>query len=67
MDLAVRQASSQENHQKVGEGAKLDMANQPMAPSHPFASEEHEKLASSVYLTENRCGNYPQLWLTSCC
>ena len=39
LDLAVRQASSQENRQKVGESAKLDMANKPMAPSRPFAPE----------------------------
>ena len=39
LDLAVRQASTQENHQKIGESAKLDMANKPMAPSRPFAPE----------------------------
>ena len=39
LDLAVRQASSQENHQKVKESAKLDIVNKPMAPSRPFAPE----------------------------
>ena len=39
LDLAVHQASSQENRPKVGESAKLDMANKPMAPSRRFAPE----------------------------
>ena len=57
LDLAVRQDSSQKNHQNGKESAKLDMANKLMALLARLLLKEHVKLA----LTEKRFGNCPQL------
>ena len=50
LDLAVRQASSQENPQKVGESVKLEPANKRMTPSRLFVPKGTCKNSLRAYV-----------------